>query len=1158
MIRRALLAALLCCQAAACAKISPGGGKLGDPCVLSSDCADPYICVNGRCTPSSGQLCNPGDYRCNGNNVEKCSTSGDTWQVAQMCSIACVQGACVPPVCTAGQQECQDGTITECLPDGSRLVPIQTCPTSCQQSENNPMMAECMEPSCTPFETSCNAAMPGTIFTCNSNGTMLNSAPCSTDPGQPAACVNGQCEAVVCTAGSQRCDGPAAEQCNTTGTAWQTKQNGVCPNGCNFDPVSGVASCPAETCVPLTTSCADAGINVDSVVQEQCNAFGTMATPSTCAVAGGQAICVDGLCQEKICGVVKDLSGNITSRDMQCNANILQECNDSETGWQNAPQSCQYGCENLTATTAQCALAACQPGQGECLPVAGQTGAAREVCTPDQSGFAVVQYCPTGCTVTGGAPDGGQASDAGIAQASCNAPICVPLQRCCAGSCPGLDGGPADAGNVPAIFMCLADGTGYQEIETCPQTCSAGACINDGIQCTPGDLQCEGEEVQQCVRLMDGTFAWEFVERCLGTCVSGACSAGGACGCNPPVAANVEANACGGSGTAAPQPITVNILANANSPANTVPCGDGVSLSKLLVYTSPIVDESGVLVPDGTMVTFTNDSPPGFGDTLILSADADPSTPGIQRPTIDGQAVAVLAAPAQANCVTVNPTSGATTPGLRTVNVTASIGGSCAGTLAVYFAQAMGTSNGRTVYVAEDFSSTTDDDRTNTSAIWETSLDAAEAIPAYSLGTGVDGNFSVPSGMTFDLQASGYAPAWNVDAIASQSVTIDNQAASLAIGDEVLLITIWGPPGSTGPGTYEFHHVASSLNNASGFGTVSFTEPVQGLFGNGTNATLQNHRVVLQRVPQFNNVGVPSGTTLTSTAMSTGTCTSMCTPVGGTGVLAFRARGTVTVSGSITMDQAGLPENLAAYPNTAATASLNRLLEGNPVVMSGPPNSANSGGGIIFVTGGTIIFPNLPNGMPNTTSGIHSNAGTGGGAGTVWVAGGTLKFLGQTRVQATGGTTGQARIDYSASDFTSSSVPPPLAATQTTFIGEGGGAFAQSSTLYLEPASSGLAVKQALFYGLLGGSNGNGGVVTAALPPLPSMVTQLVPGVNVWVSSDGGATWAAVDNGGATFVVGPMSGQAGSGRDVRFRVELAPPSDLPLLVRGLGFSVLVH
>src|SRR4051812_32669587 len=117
---RALLHLFAACSlAAACADVPPGGAGLGDTCLATTDCVSPYICISGRCAPSSGQLCTPQQYRCNGDYTEQCSEAGDAWEQKQHCDVACVQGACQDPICNHGDQKCQGNTIMECLPNGA-------------------------------------------------------------------------------------------------------------------------------------------------------------------------------------------------------------------------------------------------------------------------------------------------------------------------------------------------------------------------------------------------------------------------------------------------------------------------------------------------------------------------------------------------------------------------------------------------------------------------------------------------------------------------------------------------------------------------------------------------------------------------------------------------------------------------------------------------------------------------------------------------------------------------------------------------------------------------------------------------------------------------------------------------------------------------------
>jgi hypothetical protein len=443
----------------------------------------------------------------------------------------------------------------------------------------------------------------------------------------------------------------------------------------------------------------------------------------------------------------------------------------------------------------------------------------------------------------------------------------------------------------------------------------------------------------------------------------------------------------------------------------------------------------------------------------------------------------------------------------------------------------------RTVFVAEDFSSSRFNDRSVTTAQWDTTNGAALGNPDFNLGSGTDLDLTVSSG-TFDLQGSGYSTAWNVTGLTSQSAFLDTSVPlTLVAGDEVLLIT-WGPAGSAGPGNYEFKHVASVTGNG-----VTFDATVQNTFGNKTNADLTGHRVVLQRVPQFNNVTVAQNATLTSSAPTKGSCTSSCFPTGGSGVLAFRARGTVQIHGDLSMNGRGQPPGLSSYPNLTATNSLNRLLLGNP--------GTGSGGGVIFFTGRTVSFATDPTAATldfsnAASSTIHAAAATSdAGAGVVWVEGGTLQFGGFTRLVASSGASGQTRLDFGALDNTTN----PMTASGTTFVGQAGAFVVQTLPDYVEPSvgSMSLDIHGAQLLGALGGP---GLTMFGAAGP-----AQVLPGVNVYVSADNGASWGDVDSGNIAFDTSMMAGMAQFGRSFKFKATLATPTDLPLALRGVAFMV---
>jgi hypothetical protein len=171
-----------------------------------------------------------------------------------------------------------------------------------------------------------------------------------------------------------------------------------------------------------------------------------------------------------------------------------------------------------------------------------------------------------------------------------------------------------------------------------------------------------------------------------------------------------------------------------------------------------------------------------------------------------------------------------------------------------------------------------------------------------------DGNVTFPSG-TVNLNTGNYianrscadggdAVNYSVIALTSDTATLSQAPSSgcLNAGDEVLLISLQGIPAHIGNvGAYELFRV-KSISGA----TVTFTASKKKIYGNsGGDSNLGinsgNHRVMLQRVPNYANATINSGTTVTANAFN---------GIRG-GVLAFRVNGALNNGGKISMDGLG-------------------------------------------------------------------------------------------------------------------------------------------------------------------------------------------------------------------------------------------------------------
>lgn len=951
--RHVLLALAL--ALAACGRVQPGQSQLGESCTRNADCAVPFLCTNGLCSPAAGRQCEPGDRRCDGTALEECDTATATFAVKELCATGCSEGACLPPTCAEGDRRCQGGVLEGCRPDRAGWTYLEVCAAGCDATATR-----CAEPECLPYAARCDGGNPAVRLVCASNGAGFVESACPTEPVE-TACSAGEC------------------------------------------------------------------------------------LPKICTTAGAE-------------------------RERRCRGDVLEMCDDTGTRFV-GEAVCPFGCDPAGATAA-CAPAACEQGEERC----GDHDAL-ERCAPDRQGFAFVQFCPNGCAGSGGVAD-------------CVPPVCSPLVRRCAVEA---------ATGASIVEQCSASGSGFTAVETCSQGCAQGVCTFQDGGCVPGDGRCNGADAQQCVRLTNGGTEWRFVERCLGACVGDVCGSGGACGCAGGVVApdGTVRDRCG---VPTREAIRLQPLLQFSQDGLLLvtPVSDG--RSTFLFHTDPIASATGGRVPDGTLVTFAVSGPPGIA---LMSVDADGSRPGLQRPTSGGRARVVVRAPAS--------------PG--ELVVTASAGSACSGTSRLRFTAA--GPGPRSLFIAEDFSSTRLLDRAGTGAQWDTRHGRVFAAADWSFGSGGDGDLVVRTGTTVDLVAD-WAPLWGVTSLGGQEAIVDASALRLAPGDEVILAAISGPSASV-VGRYEFKRVAQ----IEGQSRIVFTEPIRGLYGAGSNLDLGGHRVVVQRVPQFNDVTVETGGTLTASSSGQG----------GSGLLVLRARGTVRVLGTVHMTERGLSAGVT-QPATD-DGSMSRLLLGQG-------GSRIPGGGVVALSARRILLRSDGSGLYAGQIQANSLLAGAGGGGSIWLQAGTLG-IGTNRVTAQGATgplDGRIRLDYGTLDGSPSTVPAPFAG------GQSGAFFATSLPAYVEvdaPAGQPQPLlRSASLYGVVGGS----GAVAVGLPSTLPGGEGARPPVNVDVIADGGASWVNANSGRVSF--------SPAGRQFRFRLRLETLGDDPVEVYGLALGLTIN
>jgi len=960
---------------ASCGKepvIVPEG--LGGPCTRNADCASPFICLDAKCVPTPIG-CQPGEQRCNGDTVEKCDESGSSFAFLEQCAAGCEADECKAVVCTAGTRRCEGDALTACLPNGSGYAFVQFCSDACRDGACQPPPQ-----ACTPLANRCNGLALETCLpegqgwsfvqfcaTGCAEGACVQPPPaCDVDetrcngravelctPDRKGfgflrfcdfACEEGACTDApeVCEPRSTRCNGRAVEACTPDGGGFAFVQ--YCATEC----VDG--ACAPALCRPFATRCASA----TSI--ETCSAEGLAWEASAC---GEDRACELGECVPVTC----------EPEARRCANGAVETCNSLGTAWRSS-DDCAHGCLD-----GQCLEAACVAGARRC------NDRAVEACLPDGTGHVFLQFCATNCldgacttavcrpgdmtcgdattlrTCNGdgtawvdSACEEGRACDRG----ECRPTLCAPEAARCAGrvreTCNALgtewnaaetcqfsceDGVCAEAAcgagtrrcNGAAVEACRPDGTGYAfvefcntscvagacavpicvplgrrcsgnvvqvcngtgaawvNVETCSNACTEGFCVASVQQCSPGSRRCNGREAQVCA--VDG-LSWVASETCTGTCNGGACSGGGC-----------------------------RSFSVTSTPA-TIPA-DGVST--VLVSTGLVADVAGVPVPDGVLLTVA------VTGGAVASVDADPVASGSQVRVLEGRARFSVRAPSAAGSVSVSVSYRDST--------------TCAGTTTISAV----APTGRMVF-AEDFSGTARRDPVATTADWDAARQRVLSLPfepalGVNTGTGRDGDLSVSSGQTFNLQTS-TRPGLTGPDVAVHTVTfidtrygndfvfVDPPAnATLAPGDEVLLVNGRGgncgsgntcPPDVPGwagqVGTYEFLTVRLARPD----GLVFFTSQVRNTYSDGGNADLRGQRIFVQRVPNYDRVTIDG--TLTSEPWTPETRK--------TGMIVFRSRRGISINAPAgRIDANGLGYR-GGRADTAANVSRNLYDNGSP------------------------------------------------------------------------------------------------------------------------------------------------------------------------------------------------------------------------------------
>jgi hypothetical protein len=171
-------------------------------------------------------------------------------------------------------------------------------------------------------------------------------------------------------------------------------------------------------------------------------------------------------------------------------------------------------------------------------------------------------------------------------------------------------------------------------------------------------------------------------------------------------------------------------------------------------------------------------------------------------------------------------------------------------------------------------------------------------------GNGLDGDITISSNKNLNTEiiAAGRSYAdmvsYNVTAIGNNYVTTNATPNGIIAGDKVILISLQGNGTNyANVGNYEIFEVFNVVSS-----TITFTTAKTKYYGtDSTDATLaigwnNGHKVMIQRIPQYNNVTITNATITANTYdYSTGKG----------GIFSLFAKGAITINGTGKIDMTG-------------------------------------------------------------------------------------------------------------------------------------------------------------------------------------------------------------------------------------------------------------
>ncbi len=445
--------------------------------------------------------------------------------------------------------------------------------------------------------------------------------------------------------------------------------------------------------------------------------------------------------------------------------------------------------------------------------------------------------------------------------------------------------------------------------------------------------------------------------------------------------------------------------------------------------------------------------------------------------------------------------------------------------------------------------------------------DAIDQENAIDTGDGADGDVTISTSKNINSDtivggrsfADGIAYQVDAPSDGATSVSITNSGTydfnGIATGDEVLIINLQGATGDfQDVGNYEFKEVQSASAD-----TLTFDSA---LIRSYNGVTGSNQKIIVQRVPNFDDLSVITGGTLTAGSWDGLTTTPTGTAGYQTGIVAFRATGAVSVANATSIhvnakgyrggaggSGAGIGGNNGeSYDgsngrggNVTGAGETNGGGKAGNGTTASPANGATRGGG----GGGGADNGGTGSGAGGGAGGGYGGGGGGGGGGGSGnLNGGVGGTGGAAGVNAGGGGGGANNIAggaggaANAAGTTATGVGGAVGAVAVggsggggangAFSGAGGGAGGfygtpDLNTIYLGSGGGGGGAGNNIATAGANGSNGGGIIFIEANSltiPGPPFGTIAANGANGTAGSANGAGGGGAGAGGSVLIKG--------------------------------------